>query len=128
MHEITLTVRGYELDSYGHVNNAVFLQYMEQARWELFRSSGLLGPLEKKGMKVVVIEATVRYQREARLFDNLLVQTRCRKAEPFMVFDHRIVRTSDHLTLARGKIKTVPLDHNRMVTDIPEELDTLFEP
>ena len=29
-------VRGYELDSFGHVNNAVYLNYLEQARWEMF--------------------------------------------------------------------------------------------
>ena len=29
-------VRGYELDSYGHVNNAVYVSYAEQARWKYF--------------------------------------------------------------------------------------------
>lgn len=28
-------VRGYEIDSLGHVNNAVYLQWMEHARWEM---------------------------------------------------------------------------------------------
>lgn len=36
--QITLPVRGYEIDVYGHVNNAVYLQWLEQARWEWSRT------------------------------------------------------------------------------------------
>jgi YbgC/YbaW family acyl-CoA thioester hydrolase len=37
--QITLPVRGYEIDVYGHVNNAVYLQWLEQARWEWSRAN-----------------------------------------------------------------------------------------
>ena len=33
--KLQLDVRGYELDSFGHVNNAVYLSWFEHARWEL---------------------------------------------------------------------------------------------
>jgi YbgC/YbaW family acyl-CoA thioester hydrolase len=36
---IEVDVRGYEIDSWGHVNNAVYLQWLELARWELFRNA-----------------------------------------------------------------------------------------
>ena len=36
--QITLPVRGYEIDVYGHVNNAVYLQWLEQARWDWSRA------------------------------------------------------------------------------------------
>ena len=36
-----LTVRSYELDSFGHVNNAVYLQYLEYARCEYMNQAGL---------------------------------------------------------------------------------------
>ena len=38
--EYYVTVRGYELDSFGHMNNAVYLNYIEQAQWEILRKSG----------------------------------------------------------------------------------------
>jgi YbgC/YbaW family acyl-CoA thioester hydrolase len=31
----TLEVRGYELDSFGHVNHAMYISYLEHARWVL---------------------------------------------------------------------------------------------
>lgn len=38
---VDVTVRGYELDTQGHLNQAVYLQYAEHARWELLRAAGL---------------------------------------------------------------------------------------
>ncbi len=37
----TLIVRSYELDSFGHVNNAVYLQYLEYARCQYMNQAGL---------------------------------------------------------------------------------------
>ncbi len=40
-HRTDLTVRSYECDSYGHVNNAVYLNYLEVARHELLAALGM---------------------------------------------------------------------------------------
>jgi acyl-CoA thioester hydrolase len=34
-------VRGYRLDTQGHLNQAVYLQYGEHVRWELMRAAGV---------------------------------------------------------------------------------------
>lgn len=36
MHQIDIKVRGYHLDLYGHVNNARYLEFLEEARWAYF--------------------------------------------------------------------------------------------
>lgn len=64
---VDVTVRGYELDTQGHLNQAVYLQYAEHARWELLRAAGL--PQEKllaSGVGPVALEVTVKYLRELR--------------------------------------------------------------
>lgn len=38
---VELAVRGYEVDSWGHVNHAVFLSWLEHARWEIARVGGM---------------------------------------------------------------------------------------
>ncbi|CAM5312200.1 Acyl-CoA thioesterase OS=Streptomyces cyaneofuscatus OX=66883 GN=G3I52_00550 PE=4 SV=1 [Streptomyces cyaneofuscatus] len=56
---VDVTVRGYELDTQGHLNQAVHLQYAEHARWELLRAAGL--PQEKPladGIGPVQLEVT----------------------------------------------------------------------
>ena len=56
-----LTVRGYELDSFGHVNNAVYLQYAEAALWNFLRVNGLLEILTAEGLFPVILESRQRY-------------------------------------------------------------------
>jgi len=62
-----ITVRGYELDTQGHLNQAVYLQYTEHARWEAMRAAGLSqDKLLATGVGPVVLEINVKYFRELR--------------------------------------------------------------
>ena len=75
-----LQARGNELDSYGHVNNAVYLNYTEQARWELFRELGLLDEIIASGKKIVIVENTIKYIRQVRIFDEIKVESQMEKS------------------------------------------------
>jgi thioesterase III len=35
---VELSVRGYEIDLWGHVNNAVYVQWLEESRWQMARA------------------------------------------------------------------------------------------
>jgi acyl-CoA thioester hydrolase len=64
---VRITVRGYELDTQGHLNQAVYLQYSEHARWECLRAAGITQDrLIGSGVGPVALEVTVRYLRELR--------------------------------------------------------------
>ena len=56
-----LTVRNYHLDGYGHVNNARYLEFLEEARWTFFQEHDLLSEL--KGIMLVVARVDIRYRR-----------------------------------------------------------------
>lgn len=72
-----VTVRGYELDTQGHLNQAVYLQYAEHARWELLRAAGLSQEkLLASGVGPVALEATVKFLRELRGGDQVRVSCR----------------------------------------------------
>jgi acyl-CoA thioester hydrolase len=69
---VRIAVRGYELDVQGHVNQAVYLQYAEHARWECLRAAGLRpGVLAEAGVGPVQLECTIRYFRELRAGDEV---------------------------------------------------------
>ncbi|MEU1431687.1 acyl-CoA thioesterase [Nocardia sp. NPDC005746] len=71
---VPITVRGYELDINGHLNQAVYLQYAEHARWELLKAAGIAGDkMVTAGIGPVVLEQTIKYQRELHLGDEVTV-------------------------------------------------------
>ncbi|MBB4935099.1 acyl-CoA thioester hydrolase [Lipingzhangella halophila] len=60
-------VRGYELDTQGHLNGTVYHQYGEHARWECLRAAGIsVDALLATGVGPVTLESTIRYHRELR--------------------------------------------------------------
>jgi acyl-CoA thioester hydrolase len=70
--ECTLTVRTYECDSYGHVNNANYLNYLEFARYEFLKAIGFDYPESvKKGYGLFIARIEIDYKKPA-LADQVL--------------------------------------------------------
>ncbi|WP_329414973.1 acyl-CoA thioesterase [Streptomyces sp. NBC_00704] len=62
---VRVTVRGYETDVQGHLNQSVYLNYAEHARWSLLHAAGITqAELLGKGLGPVALETTIRYRRE----------------------------------------------------------------
>jgi acyl-CoA thioester hydrolase len=120
-------VRGYELDSYGHVNNAVYVSYTEQARWEILRNAGLLDSFLEKALLLVVTETNIRYMRELKLFDKVEIISTIKFEAPYLVFYQDINNVTDSLKSAKAKIKTLLIDKDRIPQDIPEDLLSLVK-
>ncbi len=120
-------VRGYELDSYGHVNNAVYLNYTEQARWEILRNAGLLNSFLDKNLLLVVTETNIRYMRELKLFDEIEISTTIKIEAPYLVFYHDILNLTEKTKAAKAEVKTILIDKDRIPQDIPEELKSIVK-
>jgi YbgC/YbaW family acyl-CoA thioester hydrolase len=118
----TITVRGYELDSYGHVNNAVYLNYLEQSRWEIIHETGMIELLTKDELLMVVIENRIKYIREAVLFDELEIQTTIKKELPYIVFHNIIKNKKTNHTIAKASVKMLLINKDRQPVDIPQIL------
>ena len=66
-----IKVRGYHLDFYGHVNNARYLEFMEEARWALFEEQIDITGLQQRGIVFVVVNVNINYRKPASLGDIL---------------------------------------------------------
>jgi YbgC/YbaW family acyl-CoA thioester hydrolase len=122
MFEYKFSARGYELDSYGHVNHAVYLNYFEQARWELFRQADLLQQLREEELLLVVIEVNVRYSREINMFDEMVVYTEIVKEPPYLVFQHKMYFGTSKVKACSATVKTLFTEKGKLVRDIPESI------
>ena len=71
---VPVTVRGYETDVQGHLNQSVYLQYAEHARWSVLQTAGISqAVLAARGLGPVTLETTIRYRRELRAGDEIEV-------------------------------------------------------
>ena len=123
-----IQARGNELDSYGHVNNAVYLNYNEQARWDMFRKLGLLYQFKKDGKKIVIVENQIKYIRQVKLFDEIVIETQMEKSAHFLLFRHVLINKKTGNYVAKANVKTVFLDNTDEACDIPQSLlDTFTE-
>lgn len=75
MHSTTVKVRGYHLDLYGHVNNARYLEFLEEARWRLLEENRDLGALHAQGIGFVAVKIVINYRRPALLGDRLEIRS-----------------------------------------------------
>jgi len=122
MFDYKFSVRGYELDSYGHVNNAVYLNYFEQARWEIFRNLNLIDYFKKNELFLVVTEMQVRYSHELILFDEAVIQTKVTKEAPYLVFHQKMYFGKTKEKICTADVKTLLTDKKKLPYDIPEKL------
>jgi len=121
--ECRLTVRTYECDSYGHVNNANYLNYLEYARCEYLRDVGFDYPaMVKAGYGIYVARVEIDYKKPAFTDDVLLIKSwPVKRGAVSGVIGHEIWRGED--LLAAAKITWGFVNSKGHPTRIPPELD-----
>jgi len=74
---VRLRVRGYHLDGYGHVNNARYLEFLEEGRWGYFDDRPALARRLTRGdVAFVAVNLNIDYREAAVAGDDLEVRTR----------------------------------------------------
>lgn len=124
MSETHIDVRMPDLDSFGHVNHAVFLTYLEHARFEALQRAGFSwSVLESEGWAIFVVRLEIDYLAEARREDRLLIRT---WADSFrrtsMVLEQEILRADTCLPVARARVHAVWIGPGRKPMRVPERV------
>jgi acyl-CoA thioester hydrolase len=119
-HVIELEVEATDIDAYDHVNNAVYLTWLDRAAWS--HSAALGVPLEqclgvRRGMAALRTE--IDFVRAALLGDRVRVATWIADSDGRLRVERRfqVVRAADEATLARARTEYVciNLDTGRAV-------------
>jgi len=71
-----IKVRGYHLDIYKHVNNARYLEFLEEARWDYLDQSGAMSYFTERKMAFVIININISYKYPAFNGDTLTIHTK----------------------------------------------------
>lgn len=69
-----LMIREYHLDTFGHVNNATYLQIYEEARWEIITLNGFgFKEIHKAKQGPVILECQIKFLKELKLREKIKV-------------------------------------------------------
>ncbi|MBE9580382.1 MAG: acyl-CoA thioesterase [Proteobacteria bacterium] len=120
--EAYLTVRTYECDSYGHVNNAVYLNYLEYGRMAVLEKNGFsLAKLKQMGAIIVVRRIEIDYKAPAREGDRLVVRTYLKDHNKMKgIFSQEILKEPDLTLLARADVTWVFTDLQGKLIPVPQ--------
>ena len=122
-HQTTLTVRSYECDSYGHVNNAVYLNYLEVARHEMLAALGMdYAGMRSAGFGLVVARIDIRYRRPAVEGDALTILSRATKRlRVGGIIAQRVLKGEE--LIAEADVTWVSINERGRAAPMPERFD-----
>jgi acyl-CoA thioester hydrolase len=107
-----ITVRYSDLDPQGHVNNAVYLTYLESARLGYYQKSGIWTPNSDKYTGLVVARVEIDYLAPILYGEAVQVGLRlARMGEKSLTFTFRIEAVATGQPAARGISVMVAYDN-----------------
>jgi acyl-CoA thioester hydrolase len=124
INECSLQVRTYECDSYGHVNNANYLNYLEFARYEFLKDAGFdYKKAVEAGYGIYITRIEIDYKKPAITDDQLTVITwPLKKGAVSGTLAQDIIRGDD--VLAKAKVTWAFVNvKTGMPAKIPREWD-----
>ena len=122
-----MSVRDYECDMQGIVNNSVYQNYIEHVRHEYLKQVGLdFSEYTRQGINLVVVRAELDYKYPLTSGDNFLVGINMHRESvlKFAVYQD-IFRLPDYKPVLKAKIIVTALNQ-RGRPEIPEAFATLF--
>jgi acyl-CoA thioester hydrolase len=122
-----MTVRDYECDMQGVVNNAVYQNYLEHARHEFLKSIGIdFADFTARGINMVVTRVEIDYRLSLKSGDCFVVEVSPERISPVRIgFRQRISRLPDKKTVVQALVTGTALSATGRPR-IPEELDSLL--
>ncbi len=74
-HTTAIKVRGYHEDRFGHVNNARYLEFLEEGRWDYLDVHGPASGFPSLGVFPVVASLCISYRRPSHAGETVDVTT-----------------------------------------------------
>jgi len=97
-----------DMDAHGHVNNMIYLRYMENGRVEYYNRIGKFSLEEQTGITLVIKSMTCRYLSSLSYPDTIAIGARVKKiGGDHMVMEYVVVNRSRVQVAAKGEATIV---------------------
>jgi len=117
-------VRYADLDTMGHVNNAVYMTYLEQARMGYFRDLLGISPADISG---VIAHLEIDYHRSITADDDVTVAMRVTELGTTSIAMEHAIRTDDELAATAEIVQVVFDEDGTEPHPIPPEMRDRIE-
>lgn len=120
MHNSHILARFSDSDLYGHVNHAVYVDYLQEARLQAMANSGVdANDLATEGLYAVTVELRIRYQRPAPPGQQLAVDSWITEIGATSAWWQQEIR-SDAGRVVSAAARCAVIDDRGRVSRIPE--------
>lgn len=76
MFHYPVLIKEHHLDTFSHVNNATYLELLEEARWEFLNYNGFdLKTIHESGVGPVVLECHIQFLKELKLRQPIIIES-----------------------------------------------------
>ena len=126
---VEVEARSYELDPYGHLNNAVYINWLEHGRLVYLRDRGMsyTSIPEEYGVWVVVVRSDVSFQAQVRLGDRLVVTSTIARFGTSSFSFRQGIAFADGRVACDGTVTMVCIDAAGRSIPMPAELRRRLE-
>jgi acyl-CoA thioester hydrolase len=117
IYDVEFSVRDYECDIQGVVNNANYQHYLEHARHEFLISKGIsFSQLHEEGLDLIVTQVKIDYKYPLRSRDKFIVRINLKRAGNVrIVFEQDIFRIPDSKFIAEAEVTAAATRKGRPV-------------
>ncbi|MFH1853575.1 MAG: thioesterase family protein [Candidatus Neomarinimicrobiota bacterium] len=128
---ITIKVRGYHLDLYSHVNNARYLEFLEEARWALLDNSIDRREWHNKGFGLSIVNININYLYPATMDDVLRITSAvARIGNKSVLINQQIILENTEIIVVNAAVTFVVVDLQsgraiKIEGDIRSDLDKM---
>jgi acyl-CoA thioester hydrolase len=128
VHEKTIVISEAHLDSFGHLNNARYLELFEQARWDLITERGFgLDTIRRTRTGPVILEVELKFLKELPPRETIVVQSELLDYERKIGRMRQAMQKSDGTAACQALVVfgLFHLDERRLLEPTPEWLHAL---
>lgn len=115
------------LDSFGHMNNAIYLTLFEKARWDFINKNGYgIKKIKETSLGPTIIEIKINYLKEILPRDELIIESQLLSYKNKIgILTQKMIRSNEECCLAEFKFGLFNLTERKLVLPTPDWLRAL---